>query len=71
MASEICTIFLKARIAWIAIMNVSLTLLGVTLRHNMPKHKVHQHAIDTNTFLNKSWNIQFIVQSVFFDAVSL
>lgn len=71
MASEICTIFLKAGIVWIAIMNVSLTLLTVTLRHNMPKHKVHQHAIDVNIFLNKSWNIQIIVQSVFLDAVSL
>lgn len=71
MASKICAIFLKAGIAWIAIMNVSLTLLGVTLRHNMPKHKVHQYAININIFLNKSWNIQIIVQSVFLDAVSL
>lgn len=57
---------LKAVIAWTAIMNVSLVLLNIILKHSILKCKIHQHAFNVNIFLMKSWYIQIIFQPTFF-----
>lgn len=56
---------LKAVVAWTAIISVSLALLNITLKHNIPKHKINQHVFDINIFLTKFWHIH-LFQPTFF-----